>query len=145
MASSIVSSTPVSVSKASHARVARKSRVSHIARASSRDEVTDFPGFFRKRIDEGKKALEVATSEFGDAHKKNIEKLDAIAKDDVELVKWILGGEKSDISEVHKKNIEFLEDLSKRDIEFAKKVLKFSDVSPGESAYDVIEVEFEEK
>jgi hypothetical protein len=145
MVTAIASNPLQSLSVAFRARVARRARASLSARASGRDGSSDFPGFFRKRIEEGKKALEAATSEFEDAHKKNVEKLDAIAKDDVELLKWILGGEKSDLSEVHKKNIEFLDDLSKRDVEFAKKVLKFSDVAPGESAYDVIEVEFEEK
>jgi hypothetical protein len=114
------------------------------ASSSSEKNESGFSGFFKKKIEEGKKALDVASSKLSDAHKKNIEKLDSIAKQDVEFTKWILlDGQKTDATETHKKNVELLDELSKSDIEFVKSFLdKANPDKP--AAFEVIDVVFEE-
>lgn len=60
-----------------------------VVRASSERKSFDFGGEFKKRISVGKKKFGAAAAKLSDAHKKNLEKLDIIAKDDVEIVKDI--------------------------------------------------------
>jgi hypothetical protein len=61
-----------------------------VVRASSERKPFDFGGEFKKRVSFGKKKFGTLTSKLSDAHKKNLEKLDIIAKDDVEFVKDII-------------------------------------------------------
>lgn len=137
MISSIASKTTITRS----ASTSRRRNVS--VRAESWKDVSGFPGFFSKRIDDGKKALKFATSEFEVAHKKNIEKLDSIAREDVELAKWIISGANADVAEAHKKNVDIIDELSKGDVEFAKKILAGSADDGKHTAFEAIDVEFE--
>jgi hypothetical protein len=63
-----------------------------VVRASAADgkKHRNFGGEFKKRLDVGKKKLDALSAKLADAHKKNIDKLDIIAKDDVEFVKDLL-------------------------------------------------------
>lgn len=137
----------ISSSKVSDASRARRSSTI----VSSADGKGAFPGFLKKKIDDGKKRFEegqkvlsAVASEFEDAHKKNIEKLDEIAKQDVEFAKWILSGSDADLAETHKKNIEILDELSKGDVEFVKKTFAKSDAAEKPAAFEPIDVQFED-
>lgn len=120
----------------------RRSRASVVARSHVREDHV-FPGFFSKRISDGRKAFESAAAEIEVAHKKNIERLDEIARRDVELAKKIIGGESGDLYAAHEERLKFVDDLSKGDVEFAKKALDLAKDTPETPAYEVIDVEFE--
>jgi hypothetical protein len=76
-----------------------------VVRASSAGDKKklNFGGEFKKRLSIDKKKLDALSSKLADVHKKNLEKLDIIAKDDVEFVKELF--EKDD-EELH---VEFVD------------------------------------
>lgn len=71
--------------------IAPTPRLGLVVRASAGEKKhRGFGGDFKKRLDIGKKKLDAFSEKLAGAHKKNIEKLDEIAKDDVEFIKEAL-------------------------------------------------------
>ena len=66
-------------------------RATLVVRASADEKKKlNFGGEFKKRLSIDKKKLDALSSKLADAHKKNLEKLDIIAKDDVAFIKEAL-------------------------------------------------------
>lgn len=76
-----------------------------VIRASATDgkKRHNFGGEFKKRMSVEKKKLDALSSKLADAHKKNLDKLDVIAKDDVDFVKELF---KKDSEEI---DVEFVD------------------------------------